>query len=67
MNLFLIDVIIITNNNILKESDKMDYGNINWKELSYRNLKIFTVIRIIEAILRLFGINGIFGDEDATE
>ncbi len=45
----------------------MDYGNINWKELSYRNLKIFTVIRIIEAILRLFGINGIFGDEDATE
>lgn len=44
----------------------MDYGNINWKELSFRNLKIFTVIRIIEAILRLLGINSIFGKEDET-
>ena len=45
----------------------MDYGNINWKDLSWEKLKIFSIIRIIEVILRLLGINGIFGKEDETE
>ena len=44
----------------------MDYGNINWKDLSWAKLKIFSIIRIIEVILRLLGINGILGKEDET-
>ncbi len=45
----------------------MDYGNINWKDLSWAKLKIFSIIRLIEAILKLLGLNGIFGKkEDET-
>ncbi len=45
----------------------MYYGNINCKDLYWAKLKIFSVIRIIEVILRFLGINGIFGKkEDET-